>query len=478
MRAPFLALGLGSLVLALGPGSLFAQDAPTPETAEAARARAAADLGRHYVVAAEAKLREGEALLRAGRTEEGLGALREITKLLEKHEATVRVLGSGASAPAPAEVAPPGPATRGPAARDGGWTSAQGAVESALHWLRRHQSPDGSWSCDRFHENCRESLCGGKGSSADYTPGVTGIALLSFLGAGNTMRSGPHKDVVTRALKYLLSIQQPDGCVGPRTGDGHFFYGHAICTMALCEAYGLSGMTPALKAAAQKAVDFLVASQNPYLGWRYGVRPGDNDTSCTAWAVLALKSAKLSEMDFPAECFEGAKNWFNKVTDESFYKTGYTQKGDNGARLPESQKFQPTEAMTAAALAARIFMGAKPEEPVLKGGATLVRNMPPIWDPELSNDFYYWYYGTLAMFQMGGGYWKVWAPRLKEALVGNQRHGGDPDGSWDPCDAWGTAGGRVYSTAINTMSLEIFSRYRGPWLPKPSGDGPEGEGGK
>ena len=151
--------------------------------------------------------------------------------------------------------------------------------------------------------------------------------------------------------------------------------------------------------------------------------------------------------------------WFDKVTDDSFYKCGYTQKGDNGARLPEAQKFQPSEAMTAAAVASRVFMGAKSDDPVIRGGATLMKNMPPKWDPDTGNDFYYWYYGTLAMFQVGGDYWKVWNVAMKEALVKTQRRGGDEDGSWDPSSAWGTAGGRVYATAINILSLEIYYRY-------------------
>ncbi|MCI0339761.1 MAG: hypothetical protein L0216_01205 [Planctomycetales bacterium] len=356
-------------------------------------------------------------------------------------------------------------------ARGGGGRGTEAAVAAGLRWLKNHQDPDGQWSCDNFQKNCKKNICEGKGSNAEYSCGVTGIALLAFLGAGNSMRAGPYKEVVKKGLKYLVSVQSPDGCLGPKTGDGHYMYNHLICTMALSEAYGLSGMTPQLKAPAQKAVEFMMQAQNPYLGWRYGIRPGDNDTSMTGWAVLALKSAKLSELEVPPEGFQGAKNWFDKVTDDSFYKTGYTQKGDNGARLPEAQKFAPSEAMTAVAVTSRVFMGEPSDSPKLKGGATLLKNMPPKWDPESTNDFYYWYYGTLAMFQMGGDFWKVWNTAMKEALVKTQRRGGDEDGSWDPSDAWGGAGGRVYSTAINILSLEIYYRYGKVLGAKKSGDG-------
>ena len=90
---------------------------------------------------------------------------------------------------------------------------------------------------------------------------------------------------------------------------------------------------------------------------------------------------------------------------------------------------------------------------------SLLKNQLPQWNPENGSDFYYWYYGTLAMFQMGGVHWKAWNGAMKKALVDTQRRGGDESGSWDPTSAWGHAGGRVYATAINILSLEIYYRY-------------------
>ena len=33
---------------------------------------------------------------------------------------------------------------------------------------------------------------------------------------------------------------------------------------------------------------------------------------------------------------------------------------------------------------------------------------------------YYWYYGTLAMFQMGGEHWERWNKNLKTVVIDNQ----------------------------------------------------------
>ncbi len=75
--------------------------------------------------------------------------------------------------------------------------------------------------------------------------------------------------------------------------------------------------------------------------------------------------------------------------------------------------------------------------------------------------FYYWYYGTLVMFQMGGDWWRQWNAALRDMLLEHQINmPADPtlDGSWDPI-ADGTRGGRAYSTAICCLCLEVYYRY-------------------
>jgi hypothetical protein len=342
----------------------------------------------------------------------------------------------------------------------GGTRRTEAAVIQGLIWLRRHQNPDGTWSTDRFMANCRKGRCSGPGATADYDTGNTALALLAFLGAGHTHRTGKFKDSVKRALKALKKRQLPDGCYGPRTGDGHWIYNHLIATMAVAEAYGMAGRSPLLREMAQRGVDFTVRCQNPGLGWRYGIRPGDNDSSCTGWAVLALKSARLSGLSVPREAFAGAKNWFDKITDETDYRAGYTTRGDSGARPGDGKNFPPQEAMTSAAVLSRVFLGASRNDPRVLGGGSLIKNCLPKWDVQSGSiDMYYWYYGSLAMMQLGGSFWKSWNTAMKDALLPTQHRKGCLNGSWDPVGPWGTAGGRVYATAINVLTLEVYYRY-------------------
>ncbi|MCK6458619.1 MAG: hypothetical protein L6Q95_01835, partial [Planctomycetes bacterium] len=86
----------------------------------------------------------------------------------------------------------------------------------------------------------------------------------------------------------------------------------------------------------------------------------------------------------------------------------------------------------------------------------------PKWNPDTGSiDMYYWYWGSLALFQVGGTHWRKWNEAIVETVVKHQHPmgSGSRTGSWDPLDPWGPDGGRVYSTAMLTMCLEVYYRY-------------------
>jgi hypothetical protein len=357
--------------------------------------------------------------------------------------------------------------SRSESLRAEGGEGTEKAVAAGLEWLKRHRTPEGWWDSDGFEKSCRNGKCGGPGGPL-YDPGVTGLALLAFLGCGETHKTTRYGPVVRDGLKYLKGIQDDEGCFGPRTS-GHFTYNHAIATLAFVDAYGMT-QSPLFKEPAQSGVEFILQCQNPYLGWRYGVRPKDNDTSVTGWMVAALHAARSAGLTVDPATFEGARAWLDKVTDPDTGRTGYTNRDNGPARPKELMTAFPaekSESLTAMAVLARLECGAAVDDPRVAKGVALCLRRPPRWDEsDGSIDFYYWYAGTMSVFQVGGEPWKKWNEAMKRALLDSQRRetAYDLAGSWDPVDPWGVDGGRVYSTALAILTLETYYRYP-RWAP-------------
>lgn len=345
--------------------------------------------------------------------------------------------------------------------RKGGRPTAR-AIQLGLEWLKRHQDEDGKWSSSEFTKHCPPNdFCDGPGNPVNDI-GLTGLALLAFLGDGSTMRSGPYKDVIKKGVIWLKDQQDENGLLGTESGR-QFMYNHALASLAMVEAYGLSKYRT-LKRYAQRAVEYICKARNPYKVWRYYPHDGDNDSSVTGWMVFVLKSAQDFKLKVDEEALKYSEAWFEEVTDPATGQCGYTKRGEGSSReIGMEEKFpaSKTEAMTAVGLLCRIFLGQRPQtQPLLKAAAELMLKKPPTWNEnDGSIDVYYWYYGSYAMFQMGGGLWKGWRKHLETALVKPQRQDGHARGSWNPIGAWGSEGGRVYSTAIGVLCLEVYYRY-------------------
>ena len=100
----------------------------------------------------------------------------------------------------------------------------------------------------------------------------------------------------------------------------------------------------------------------------------------------------------------------------------------------------------------------------MRTAAAVLAKDPPVWDAEGKTiDFYYWYYASLALGQYdapAGVAWTTFDKAMLRALVPSQEIDGCRVGSWDPAvDRWGSVGGRVYATAINVLTLEVYYRY-------------------
>jgi hypothetical protein len=317
-----------------------------------------------------------------------------------------------------------------------GGAGTEGATEGSLEWLKNHQSPGGFWDVDGFEAMCRANKCGGAGS-ADMDVGATGLATLAFLGYGETHKTPRYGFVLRNALKYLKGIQDAEGCFGPRASP-RFLLNHALASLAMSEAYGQT-QSPLFKASAQNGVEFILRTRDPVHAW--------GDPVVTGWMVMALKSAKGAGLGVDPAAFDGARAFLEGLADPATGRVG-----------PEGR----TEALTAESLLARIFCGAAADDALVARGAALCLNSLPAHDEAAGTiDHPYWYFGTLAMFQVGGEAWKKWNQAMKRAVVDQQRPDKADDrwGSWDPVGPGAAEFGRVGSTALNGMCLEVYYRY-------------------
>ncbi len=329
----------------------------------------------------------------------------------------------------------------------GGSPESEEAVQRALRWLAAAQSKPGHWDADRFGAGQERLVLGhdrrGAGAKADTA--MTGLALLCFLGNGHThLDNGPYADTIRRGLESLLQAQRRDGCLA---GDAELFaamYSHGIATLALSEAFVLSG-DKRLEPGVRAAIDYTIRAQHPASGsWRY--QPLDSgDMSQLGWQLMALKSAELSGIPTPAATRDGMIRFIKSASS-----------GTHGGIAAYRPHDQPSRTMTAEALVCRQFLGMSRDNPAAGEAANYLLGELPTSE---RINLYYWYYGTLSMYQQGGEPWQQWNRAMQSTLLPRQITTGTNAGSWDPDCVWGGYGGRVYSTAMATLCLEVYYRY-------------------
>jgi hypothetical protein len=335
----------------------------------------------------------------------------------------------------------------GAALAGGGSRQTEAAVQAALKWLAEHQSADGRWEARR-HEAGRETAPDGalrpKAAGADADTGMTGLALLAMLGTGNTHLRGDYAENVRRGLNFLLQSQNADGCLSGTADLYAAMYCHAIATFALGEAYGMTGERR-LEQPLRRAIDYTITAQDPYGGgWRY--RPHDSgDTSLLGWQFMALKSAQTAGIPMPEATRQGIIHYLQSVASH----------GTGGLASYRPQE-TPTRTMTAEAMLCWQFLGIARNHPACDEAANYLLTAPPGVG---ETNFYYWYYGTLVMYQFQGEGWQRWNTAVATQLVNLQNKEGPLAGSWNPDSVWGGYGGRIYSTALGAMCLEVYYRF-------------------
>jgi hypothetical protein len=288
------------------------------------------------------------------------------------------------------------------------------------------------------------------GAGADADPGISALALLAFLGAGHSHQAGDFQSAVHNGLDFLARGQSADGNLASGTGLYAQMYCHSMATFALAEALAMTG-DKQLEPTVRRAVNYCLRAQHPSTGgWRY--RMGDlGDTSQLGWQLMALWSADRAGLEIPPQTWTGAERFLRSVRRGRY--------GGLASYRPDGPASTP---MTAEALYCRHLVGdmignARDSTATAEGTSQLLTTLP---DSSRIN-LYYWYYGTLALHHQqhssdaAAQAWQTWNGSLTTVLLDAQQS----DGSWNPTCIWGGYGGRVYTTSVAALCLEVYYRY-------------------
>ncbi|EMI17996.1 hypothetical protein RMSM_05076 [Rhodopirellula maiorica SM1] len=321
-------------------------------------------------------------------------------------------------------------------AKYGGTQVTEDAVALGLAWLQRQQRTNGNWSLRGPYRD---------GSLMENDTAATAMAMIAFMGAGNTHRSGKYEREMLRAAQWLVKQQNRVGFMAERANPHEKMYAQGLATIALCELYGMTH-DYWLQPYAQLACDFAVDSQSPQGGWRYQPK-FDSDTSVTGWFLMGLKSGEAAGLDVDRYVFMNIETYLDSVGG-SGYDQGYAyQVGERATR-----------SMTAEGLLIRQYLGWQRNRPEMSHGLGGFVARDPIDRRDM--DVYYWYYATQALHHYGGPLWEEWNDKMRVELPAIQEKGGPEKGSWSPVsDAWGAFGGRLYTTCFSLYSLEVYYRH-------------------
>lgn len=289
------------------------------------------------------------------------------------------------------------------------------AVDKALAYLATKQENDGAW-----------------GNTA-----ITGFVLLAFMSNGHMPNQGDHGKVVAKGVRYLCSTARNDGyLVGARGGN---MYCHGMATLALTQAYGMTGDED-VKKITKRAIELIIKTQNNEGGWRYDPSPTGADISVTIMQVMALRGAKDAGIHVPDKTMEDAIKYVNRCYD----------------RRSGGYRYQP---YSAGAGYARTAAGVCVLQLCGKYDADEIKRAVEYMEHMGDDRGHYWYghyYAAHAMNQVGGEAWENYYKRMRKLLLspGYQR----PTGEWYDTRRE-AAYGPAYQTAIAVLILSVPTHY-------------------
>ena len=363
-------------------------------------------------------------------------------------------------------------------------------LRQAYHYLARHQEEEGYFDCSKYNPFHNEVLLPGftcEDNQVDLA--MTGLALLAFLAEGSTDRLGPYAEGIQKARDFLLSHQKEgkfetwEGThhnsevfvpyrntrvtsrlvskQGGATLDLVHRYNHCICMLALLELYGMT-LDPKLVTPIEQGLQEFTRRQGnlkkrviPKTSFSYYIELGDVAT--TAYLVQSVFLAKQLGFKVDETLVDDLKTY---VENTNFGK------GNTAPSLLRAYCFGGHSSV-AVTLVMEKFSKLGRIEVEQQERQFLLQNLPT-WKlyPELPEtveetqkdygnivDFHYWYYGSRALYLTGGN--DHFLDELKKILPHATLNYGDELGSIKPEGIWCRVGGRLYSTIMTILAIQV-----------------------
>lgn len=262
-------------------------------------------------------------------------------------------------------------------------------VARALDWFCQIQEPDGSWNAEKW------------GGHRRFEVALTALPALALISAEKpTPKSA---SAVGSAILWLQKQQTESGNFGPEFQGAS--YNHSIATLALLRAYQRQPEGE-LQRSLNAALTAALARQTADGGWGYLHSPFA-DRSITEWHIEALELATALGWENARPSLERARAW----------------------------------------LAAHPDPRLDAEEPPDSPSTLLART------DNAALDFYRAYFLTAALRHEHDESSRQRLATIRHTLLLHQVAAGSDSGSWPADDRWGRAGGRLYSTALASLSL-------------------------
>jgi hypothetical protein len=273
------------------------------------------------------------------------------------------------------------------------------AIARAQAGLAQKQLANGSWG------NCN---------------GRNGLACMAMMVNGNSPGHGKQGAKIAQGIDFIINSQHANGyLVVGNTGN---MYQHALSTLALVEAYGMTH-NPAIREAVIKAVDLIVGAQNQTGGWRYSPTSQDADLSVTVMQTMALRAATETGIYVPKESIDFAIAFVRRMFNDKNATFGYTS--------PDEGNFN----RAGAGVVCLQSCGYTDDPRIPRTVKYMIENAKYDSGGSSSSDPWYgYYYCGIAMYHYGGEAWKTFYPRICEKVLKdwekNPSYGDVLDTSW------------------------------------------------